>query len=89
MDGSARIVATAAEVCFLAALALVPVTALAQSEEPMTFAPGADNTNEFAKRVVIDHFVLRIYAVGVISETRGHNTYIDRKQCGFYGASPT
>lgn len=50
------------------ALALTPMAALAQSEAPMTFSPGADNATEFAKRVVIDHFVPRIYAVGVITD---------------------
>jgi len=59
---------SAAEFWLAAALTLAPMPALAQPEPPMIFSPGADNANEFAKRVVIDHFVPRIYAVGVITE---------------------
>jgi hypothetical protein len=38
----------------------------AQGDKPMTFSPGANTTNEFVKRTVIDHGVPRIYAVGLI-----------------------
>lgn len=68
MNGGRKKITLTAKVCLAAALTLAPMAALAQTETPMTFAPGADNANEFAKRVVIDHLVPRIYAVGVITE---------------------